>query len=174
MEWVPYQEYRDRFFKIITTHSSEAPLRCILQRLDREGVIEKKYEGRPAGTTKEIEPYLSGFLFIRRIKRNVPRTSSAIDRKADGTYGMRADKEKARKARNATRTQTPPKTTVKNLTVEDVGYILSRPAGISERALGEMFGCGVNAIRKIRAGVMPAHLKGLLARQRSSNNQAEI
>ena len=174
MEWVAYKDFRQRFFNIIDTHGSDAPLRCILRRLHSDGVIEKKYEGRPVGVTKEIEPYLSGYLFIRRIKKSVPRTACGIKKKADGSYGMASDKKKAQQALKATKKQKPPKTTVKDLTIDDLRYIQSKPDGISDRALAEMFNVHISMVVKIRKGHVPAHLKGPLARQRSLDNQAGI
>lgn len=163
LEWIPYQDLRVRFFKIIDTHGSDAPLRCILQRLHKEGLIEKKYEGRPKGVNPQIEKHLCGFLFVRRISRSVPRTHSGIRQKADGTFGMRADKIKAKQAQKATRPQKAPKTSVKKLTMEDLRYIQSKPEGISDRAMGEMFGIQTSEARSIRLGHVPAHLRGQLA-----------
>ncbi len=175
LEWVPYQDFRDRFFKIITTHGSDAPLRCILQRLHKDGLIEKKYDGRPKGVNPQIEEHLCGFLFIRRVAKSVPRTAKCIKHKADGTFGMKADKEKARRAINKQLNELmpkTPKTTVKNLTLDDLQFIQSA-SDINGRAITEIFNLNPNLVYKIRKGYVPAHLRVPLARLRSSGIQAE-
>lgn len=172
LEWVPYQDFKERFFKIITTHGSDAPLRCILQRLHKDGLIEKKYDGRPKGVNPQIEEHLSSFLFIRRVAKSVPRTATGMKQKAAGTYGMKADKEKARHAIRELRPKLPPKTTVKNLTLDDLQFIQSA-SDINGRALAEMFQLNPNLVYKIRKGHVPAHLRVPLARLRSSGIQVE-
>lgn len=160
MEWISHQELKEKFYAILPDGTS--PKRILLD-LYRRGFIEKKYEGKipiEMVWNKKVYPHLSGYLYVRRIVKKMPRRAEDKS-KMDGTYGNRIAKKRAEKIYAAPKQ--PPKTTVKNLDIDDLNFI--RSSTIKTKALGEMFKVDPNQIVKIRNhGHIPSHIKGQLSR----------
>lgn len=165
MEWVRYQDLRERFWKIVPHLKNDSPLANRIWLLEKDGYLEKKYEGQPKGHTND-KIKMSGYLYIRRIKRSMEEKPHPA--RLDGTYGLMAAQNRAKKAKAGPKK--PPKTTVKNLTLEDVMYIRQKPMTL--QALAEMYGTTFERIHEIQNGRTPQHLKAQLARSRLADNQA--
>jgi len=95
MEWKSFRDLRDQWFKIFPHHRDDSQLKQRLCELNQEKSIEKRYEGTPPDTVKSGMK-LSGYLYVRRIVKKIPRTRMA-EKKLDGTYGLASAKERARK-----------------------------------------------------------------------------
>lgn len=161
MEWVRYEMLRDVFWKYVTTHRSDNPLRGYIFQLARDGLIERKYEGQPAAVHGSPIK-LSGYLYVRRISRDMQRkvTGNARQLKLKGMYGFQSEKNRAAQAKRGKKK--PPKTTCKNMTIDDLLYIRTNPHGMSWRELSEMFGIHKSMTQRIVGGHVPDHLKGQL------------
>lgn len=170
MEWVRYQDLLKVFWKYIPDHHHDGPLRSILFFLHKERLIERQYSGSPPALNEHIK--LSPYLYIRRIAKNLPRKAYGIDKKIDGTFGIAAEKKRARAARRGPKK--PPKKSIKTLTIEDWHYIRENRYKISTRALSEMFNVHMGEIQKIHNGHKPDHLKVRPAQSLPADNPAGI
>lgn len=169
MEWIRYEDLRDKFWGIITSHSHDGPLRGYMCQLADMNAIERRYEGTPPAVNDKIK--LTGYLYVRRIVRKIPRATLA-KKKLDGTFGFDAMKERAKRA--AAPPKTKPKTDVKNLTHDDLRYIQCNTLGANDTQLGEMFKILPSMAGRIRRGYVPAHLKSPPAQSLPADTQAGI
>ncbi len=161
MEWVRYETLRDVFWKYVSTHRSDNPLRGYLCQLANDGLIERKYEGQP--TAIHGSPIkLSGYLYVRRISRDMQRKVSggARELKLKGMFGFESEKKRAAQAKRGKKK--PPKAAVKNLALDDFHYIRGNPNNMNTVQLSEMFNLTKGMTGKIRKGYVPEHLRGQL------------
>lgn len=156
MKWVRYQDLIPVFWKYVDNHSDN-PLRCILYKLHKAGFIDKKYEGKPTPLHPNFKN-ISGYLYVRRVSKKVPARMRGVDRKLDGTYGIKAAKERAARAKRGPRK--PPKTNIRALVLEDVNYIKNNPQKMCLRELAEMHNIQMKKVQLIQAGHIPQHLRG--------------
>lgn len=161
LEWVKYENLCKIFWKYIDHHHDDHTLRSLLCDLKRRGMIEKKYQGTPPVPTNSKNAAPFQYLYIRRVTKPPSFAYPGSKAKLEGTYGIKAEKERARRARTKKK---PIKHTMKNLTVDDYKFIRDNPHDMGERETGEMFNIATCKVHKIRHGYIPAHLRGLLAR----------
>lgn len=152
LEWCSHQDLKLRF-EIILPHTEKkcgrnSRLTDSLWRLRKEGLIETRHEDTPQTTRPELRP--NPYTSHRRVVKSAPRTHIS-DSLLSGAYGLNSLKPKAKKKK--------PKTSVKNLTFDDLRYIQSNKLGMSGPQLAEMFQITNNMVYKIRRGHVPAHLR---------------
>jgi len=160
LEWVSYRDLRTLFWKYID-HHTDGGLRYIIYKLKVDGLIEKKYEGSPPALNDKYR--LSKYLYVRRVSKTCPRTMDGIQKKLDGTFGIKAKRERALREKRA-RTRKPPKKTILNLTLDDCKFIKDNPYGMTRKERSEMFNIHMGSVQDIINGHIPDHLKGPLAR----------
>lgn len=167
MEWYPRVLLKKRFVDIVI---SKEKFSCILKELREAGLVEVKYGETPITSRPELKP--KPYAYYRRLARKCPRVGNAWKTMLDGTRWINGAQKRAAEAMKPLKQK--PKTTMKNLTLDDLRYIQSNPAGMNDRELGEFMGVNKNWIREIKLkNYVPAHLRVQLAQSRIVDNQVE-
>ena len=162
MQWTAASELYAKFLKIMPGVASSS-VRNQIRVMIKQGLLEVTHGDIPdtskrTGGTLKPHPYA----YYRRVKKKWSSKATGAKARLEGNFGEKAAKTRARRAAAKPK---PKKTTLLNLTIDDVYYIKNQHGIITQRALAQMFGIREATVKDIQLrNYIPAHLREPRAR----------